>query len=585
MTSCVTVLSMSFCVASMFSAAIWPCGPSPCPEGCCCWEPPGFPLEANTRSTADWAPLPAAISEGLVGSATKSSRGCMISLEKTSFFCHSNTIVEQEGEDKSVANCIEMDIDNTIEPNQNVHTFYYPWYGNPGHDGRYLHWNHVQISHWDKNEARKWPQGQHEPPDDVGSNFYPQLGPYSSSDPGTISCHMRMMRYAGIENSGVLAVSWYPPGDGDQNGLDPDTLLPLLLDTAYTHGLKVALHVEPFKGRDHLTMKSQLRYIMEKYGPHPAFYRTSVGDKLNLPLLYIYDSYLTSADKWAEIMKPGGRETVRGTELDAIFIGLLVERTHQNEILKAGFDGFYTYFASNGFVYGSTWNNWPLMSKWAKSNRLLFIPSVGPGYVDTEVRPWNQRNTKLRLDGKYYRQSVENALSTGSTFVSITSFNEWHEGSQIEPAVKKLTPSRKYEDYGVKGPLFYLDLTKEWVQSGNVKEVIFGTINATDSTLVEDCKNGEDKRRNDTDTAYEHEPKRDAKVASVEIQSCVFIDDPRYSDWSIYVFTGAEIGDARDVEADVRPTEERKEEGRVDGGVHLQDDGQNQQTYCRLLTI
>ncbi|XP_052809689.1 glycoprotein endo-alpha-1,2-mannosidase-like [Mya arenaria] len=373
----------------------------------------------------------------------------------------SNTIVEQEGEDKSVANCIEMDIDNTIEPNQNVHTFYYPWYGNPGHDGRYLHWNHVQISHWDKNEARKWPQGQHEPPDDVGSNFYPQLGPYSSSDPGTISCHMRMMRYAGI---GVLAVSWYPPGDGDQNGLDPDTLLPLLLDTAYTHGLKVALHVEPFKGRDHLTMKSQLRYIMEKYGPHPAFYRTSVGDKLNLPLLYIYDSYLTSADKWAEIMKPGGRETVRGTELDAIFIGLLVERTHQNEILKAGFDGFYTYFASNGFVYGSTWNNWPLMSKWAKSNRLLFIPSVGPGYVDTEVRPWNQRNTKLRLDGKYYRQSVENALSTGSTFVSITSFNEWHEGSQIEPAVKKLTPSRKYEDYGVKGPLFYLDLTKEWVQ-------------------------------------------------------------------------------------------------------------------------
>ncbi|WAR07279.1 MANEA-like protein [Mya arenaria] len=390
-----------------------------------------------------------------------------------------NTIVEQEGEDKSVANCIEMDIDNTIEPNQNVHTFYYPWYGNPGHDGRYLHWNHVQISHWDKNEARKWPQGQHEPPDDVGSNFYPQLGPYSSSDPGTISCHMRMMRYAGIENSGVLAVSWYPPGDGDQNGLDPDTLLPLLLDTAYTHGLKVALHVEPFKGRDHLTMKSQLRYIMEKYGPHPAFYRTSVGDKLNLPLF------------------------------------------------------------------------------------------VGPGYVDTEVRPWNQRNTKLRLDGKYYRQSVENALSTGSTFVSITSFNEWHEGSQIEPAVKKLAPSRKYEDYGVKGPLFYLDLTKEWVQSGNVKEVIFGTINATDSTLVEDCKNGEDKRRNDTDTAYEHEPKRDAK----------------YSDWSIYVFTGAEIGDARDVEADVRPTEERKEEGRVDGGVHLQDDGQNQQTYCRLLTI
>lgn len=29
--------------------------------------------------------------------------------------------------------------------NYDVHIFYYPWYGNPEHDGKYFHWNHPYI--------------------------------------------------------------------------------------------------------------------------------------------------------------------------------------------------------------------------------------------------------------------------------------------------------------------------------------------------------------------------------------------------------------------------------------------------------
>ena len=36
----------------------------------------------------------------------------------------------------------------------------------------------------------------------------------------------------------------------------------------------------------------------------------------------------------------------------------LVEMKHRYDIKKASFDGFYTYFASNGFTYGSSWKNW-----------------------------------------------------------------------------------------------------------------------------------------------------------------------------------------------------------------------------------
>ena len=227
---------------------------------------------------------------------------------------------------------------------------------------------------------------------------------------------------------------------------------------------QVAVHVEPYKNRNQHTMKDNIRYVLQQYGSHPALYRTDLGDKKNLPLFYIYDSYLVKSQDWAEIFNKDGKLSVRGTELDGIFIGLLVEQKHKNELVNAGFDGFYTYFATNGFTYGSSWKTWPDLSNFAKSNNMLFIPSVGPGYIDTEVRPWNGKNTRKRLDGKYYSESFDNAIKSGPEMLSITSFNEWHEGTQIESAVRKETDGRQYLDYGSQGEEFYLNMTKQWVE-------------------------------------------------------------------------------------------------------------------------
>jgi glycoprotein endo-alpha-1,2-mannosidase len=86
---------------------------------------------------------------------------------------------------------------------------------------------------------------------------------------------------------------------------------------------------------------------------------------------------------------------VRGDPaLDAIFLALLVEYKHRHDIKKAAFDGFYTYFASNGFSYGSSWKNWRSLAVYAYQNSLLFVPSVGPGYLDTRVRPWNGKSRR-----------------------------------------------------------------------------------------------------------------------------------------------------------------------------------------------
>lgn len=83
-------------------------------------------------------------------------------------------------------------------PNYYLHAFYYIWYGNPKFDGKFIHWNHPQLPHWDFKVANGYPQGRHVPPEDIGSNFYPYLGPYSSRDPTVIEDHMQQLRTAAI---------------------------------------------------------------------------------------------------------------------------------------------------------------------------------------------------------------------------------------------------------------------------------------------------------------------------------------------------------------------------------------------------
>ncbi|XP_016332338.1 glycoprotein endo-alpha-1,2-mannosidase [Sinocyclocheilus anshuiensis] len=359
------------------------------------------------------------------------------------------------------ADRMENKMQDFPEPNYNVHAFYYVWYGNPQFDGKYVHWDHPLLPHWDPKVASGYPTGRHQPPDDIGANFYPALGPYSSRDPSVLEEHMRQLRTADV---GVLAVSWYPRSMNDDNGEEIDNLLPLVLDAADKYQLKVVFHIEPYKGRDYANMRDNIKYIVERYGNHPAFYRYKTSTGKFLPLYYIYDSYLQTPDVWAHLLKPNGISTIRNTLYDGIFIALLVEEKHKKDIPTAGFDGLYTYFATNGFTYGSSYHNWRSIKTFCDYNDLVFIPSVGPGYIDTSIRPWNSQNTRNRINGKYYETSFNEAVEARPQIISITSFNEWHEGTQIEKAIPKTWGKTVYLDYLPYKPTVYLEITQKWAR-------------------------------------------------------------------------------------------------------------------------
>lgn len=338
---------------------------------------------------------------------------------------------------------------DTALPEQRIHAFYYPWYGNPKTDGQYANWNHFVALR--EGPPRQFPGG-----DDIGANFYPQLGCYSCNDPAVVEEHMRQLVRAKV---GVVSVSWW--------GKDSftDRALPLLFRSAEKHGVRIAFHIEPHiaaGGRNPAVVKQAISYLLGRYGRSPALFREPRRN--HRPLFYIYDSYLTKAEDWKSILAPDGTDTIRGTVDDAVVIGLWVNRDEGPFFLDGHFDGFYTYFASNGFRYGCSWDNWLELAHWARDHGKLFVPCVAPGYNDTRIRPWNGANTRPRDNGKYYDESFRRAIAARPDYIGITSFNEWHEGTQIEPAIPKKAAEYRYEDYADRPPQWYLDRTAYWVK-------------------------------------------------------------------------------------------------------------------------
>ncbi|MDO8424729.1 MAG: glycoside hydrolase family 99-like domain-containing protein [bacterium] len=94
--------------------------------------------------------------------------------------------------------------------------------------------------------------------------------------------------------------------------------------------------------------------------------------------------------------------------------------------------------------------------EYAKSQNLYFIPNVMPGYDDRNQNGL-QRSVLERKGGEFYKKFWEIArkyLDPKLPLAMITTFNEWHEGTEIEP-------SKEHNDQ-------YLELTKALKKTENL---------------------------------------------------------------------------------------------------------------------
>lgn len=386
-----------------------------------------------------------------------------------------------------ISECFAVSKD--VEPS--VHAFYYLWYGNPEIDGTYKHWNHEVLPHWKQSVNDQYKNiGTYFKPEEghIHSPYYPLAGLFSSADTVNMKVQFDQIVQAGID---VLIVSWWgkfdKPYATDTQGVNTDMNLGKLFEYAESdQRVKIGIHMEPYPSRSVESIREDIVYIHETYGHYSCMYRVD-----NRPVLYVYDSYHITPIDWARLLTVGGDISIRNTysieqfdhslllsdvnpkvcsqtfcdnrifnDVDVFVLGLWLDRQHGMDLARSGFDGIYSYFAAEGFSYGSSVRHWGSMCQFCAQQHMVCSLSVGPGYNDSLIRPWNHQNHKSRQDGEYYAFMWSSALKAKPNWISITSYNEWGEGTQIEPAKPVVTKDgRVYSDYGQGGPHLYIKAT------------------------------------------------------------------------------------------------------------------------------
>jgi hypothetical protein len=301
----------------------------------------------------------------------------------------------------------------TAQAGSRVSAFYYPWYGTSVRDGAFQHWS----------------QHGHAPPNDIASAYYPSRGLYSSSDMLVTSQQMEEIRAAGIDE---VDVSWW-----GQNSPE-DIRLPEVVMAGRSAGLTVAVHLEPYGGRTVASTVADLVYL-RRYG---------------IRTFYVYRPLDLPVRDW----------TAAKGALHAEGSTVYAQTALVGAAAAAGFDGVYTY---DIVVYGGS--KFGRLCAQAHAMKLLCAPSVGPGY--DARRGSGDPVVKRRRDGATYDSMWKMAVGAGADSVTITSYNEWHEGTQIEPASSGPTRRGRYRYltydgawglHGVAAEQSYLARTRYW---------------------------------------------------------------------------------------------------------------------------
>lgn len=298
------------------------------------------------------------------------------------------------------------------QPSPRVSIFYYPWYGTPARDGGWEHWYVPGSSTLD-----------------IASNFFPARGLYSSSDARLVRAQMREIAAAGVRE---VITSWWGWGSPE------DLRLPLVIRAAHAAGLSVAVHLEPYPGRTIETVEADIEHL----------------EGAGITRFFVYRPFDISPQDWAAL-----RDRLSPD------VQLFAQTALAGRAAAARFDGLYTY---DVLLWGA--DTFPRLCRQAHQVGLLCLPSVGPGYE--AGRATGDVRVKPRRDGATYDGMWRSAIASGADGVTITSYNEWHEGTQIEPArtrTQGTAATASFESYdgayGLHGRAAedaYLDRTAFW---------------------------------------------------------------------------------------------------------------------------
>lgn len=295
------------------------------------------------------------------------------------------------------------------EPARRVMAFYYPWYGTadgPGGAGRVVHWGHIDADKLDISDSTHYPLG----------------GAYDSHSSQVIDRHCRQAQGSGID---ALIVSWWGAGSYEDRAMLP------ILNACKRYSLKASIYYEtvPPPPTAQAAAQDLLQNVLQRYASHPAWLRHN-----GKPVVFVYGRAVEEIGLfgWHQVKERLKTEFAGGAVLigDGFSYGT-----------AAVFDGLHTYNPA-GELAGKTppqlraWctQTYPQWIQTARQQGRIAVLTVIPGYDDTKIRTPGLK--VLRLDGGLYALQWAAAVKAAPDWILITSFNEWHEGSEIEPSVE-----------------------------------------------------------------------------------------------------------------------------------------------------
>jgi hypothetical protein len=247
--------------------------------------------------------------------------------------------------------------------------------------------------------------------------------PYRSSDPATLERQILEAKSANID---AFITAW------TGSGTESDRLFAALLDLAAKHSFRIALHFETPAMQGDLAAHFN---AAARFYSHPAYLKAS-----GKPLLFVWSPQTVG--------NPAAWIALRN-RVDPTRAALWSVDTTDPNYLDA-FDSLHLYSAAKwNLTTDLTREN----ARWRaevdaynkrKNTARLWTAGVLPGWDETRVQP-PRPGAKLfpRRDGALYEESWRGAVASNPDLITITSYNEWFEGTQIEPSASY---GRKYLD-------------------------------------------------------------------------------------------------------------------------------------------
>ena len=359
----------------------------------------------------------------------------------------------------------------TPQPNPYlVSASYYPWY---------------QPSAFDYTECFNGTlRGELAPPQ------LPVLGKYDSRQEDVVTQQIAWSTAAGIN---VWDMEWVMPNDFLDNAIQNTILTnPHIGDMRFAIFYDYAIR---FNSDDNLTpdkvttILSDFQYLATHYFSHPSYLKVGQGR----PVVFFYSSLALNPIPAVQQMVASLRKAMSDAGFNVYLIGdEYYALVPPNPARIANWDAIFGYNVyvnyagysdDNGYLafHSTMYGQYQAV---AQQLGVDFIPSVMPGFNDRAVRrtcannPALARRTSAKAaEGSMFASFLKDlalpyANNSQLKMIHITTFNEWHEDTQIEPSVltaptstdtsptgSQYTQGLVYQGYGTT----YLDIIRNQI--------------------------------------------------------------------------------------------------------------------------